>query len=144
MAGEEMAKKYQTLIFLAGSASAEFFADIALCPFEAVKVRRAPRAAAAAARAPGRRPNPPAAVAPGPRPLLAPLTPRRPPPPQVKVQTVPGFAKGMSDGLPRFVAQEGYGGLFKGLTPLWGRQIPYTMMKFGERRPWGLWAAVGV
>lgn len=40
MAGEEVAKKYQTLIFLAGSASAEFFADIALCPFEAVKVRR--------------------------------------------------------------------------------------------------------
>jgi hypothetical protein len=48
------------------------------------------------------------------------------------VQTVPGFAKGLGDGLPRFVAQEGYGGLFKGLTPLWGRQIPYTMMKFGE------------
>ena len=22
--------------------------------------------------------------------------------------------------------------LWKGLTPLWGRQIPYTMMKFGE------------
>jgi hypothetical protein len=22
--------------------------------------------------------------------------------------------------------------LFKGITPLWGRQIPYTMMKFGE------------
>ena len=22
--------------------------------------------------------------------------------------------------------------LYKGLTPLWGRQIPYTMMKFGE------------
>ncbi len=22
--------------------------------------------------------------------------------------------------------------LFKGVTPLWGRQIPYTMMKFGE------------
>ncbi len=21
--------------------------------------------------------------------------------------------------------------LFKGITPLWGRQIPYTMMKFG-------------
>ena len=38
MAGEEAAKKYQNLIFLAGSASAEFFADIALCPFEAVKV----------------------------------------------------------------------------------------------------------
>lgn len=38
MAGPEAAKKYQNLIFLAGSASAEFFADIALCPFEAVKV----------------------------------------------------------------------------------------------------------
>lgn len=41
MAGEEVAKKYQSAIFLAGSASAEFFADIALCPFEAVKVRNA-------------------------------------------------------------------------------------------------------
>lgn len=51
--------------------------------------------------------------------------------PQVKVQTVPGYAKGLADGLPKFVAQEGVGGLFKGLTPLWGRQIPYTMMKFG-------------
>lgn len=29
------------------------------------------------------------------------------------------------------MAQEGVGGLFKGLTPLWARQIPYTMMKFG-------------
>lgn len=38
MAGPEAAKKYQNLIFLAGSASAEFFADIALCPMEAVKV----------------------------------------------------------------------------------------------------------
>ncbi len=41
MAGEEVAKKYQSAIYLAGSASAEFFADIALCPFEAVKVRMA-------------------------------------------------------------------------------------------------------
>ena len=38
LAGEENAKAYKTLIFLAGSASAEFFADIGLCPFEAVKV----------------------------------------------------------------------------------------------------------
>lgn len=51
--------------------------------------------------------------------------------PQVKVQTVPGFARGLADGLPKFVAQEGVAGLFKGITPLWGRQIPYTMMKFG-------------
>lgn len=27
--------------------------------------------------------------------------------------------------------QEGAGALFKGLGALWGRQIPYTMMKFG-------------
>lgn len=39
LAGEENAKKYKTGIYLAGSASAEFIADIGLCPFEAVKVR---------------------------------------------------------------------------------------------------------
>ena len=38
LAGHENAAKYQTILFLAGSASAEFFADIGLCPFEAVKV----------------------------------------------------------------------------------------------------------
>lgn len=30
---------WRTSLYLAASASAEFFADIALCPFEAVKVR---------------------------------------------------------------------------------------------------------
>lgn len=39
LVGEENAKKYKTGIYLAGSASAEFIADIGLCPFEAVKVR---------------------------------------------------------------------------------------------------------
>lgn len=39
LAGEENAVRYKTWIYLAGSASAEFFADIGLCPFEAVKVR---------------------------------------------------------------------------------------------------------
>jgi len=86
MAGPEAAAKYQSVIFLAGSASAEFIADVALAPFEAVKVA---------------------------------------------VQTKPGFAKGLSDGYPKFVAENGTGGLFKGLGALWGRQIPYTMMKFG-------------
>lgn len=62
IAGPEYATKYKTLIYLAGSASAEFIADIALCPFEAVKVR---------------------------------------------VQTQPGFARGLSDGLPKFVRSEG-------------------------------------
>lgn len=39
LAGEENASKYKGLIWLAGSASAEFFADIALCPMEMVKVK---------------------------------------------------------------------------------------------------------
>ncbi|KAB1217522.1 Mitochondrial phosphate carrier protein 3, mitochondrial [Morella rubra] len=87
IAGPENAAKYKTLIYLAGSASAELIADIALCPMEAVKVR---------------------------------------------VQTQPGFARGLSDGLPKFVKSEGALGLYKGLVPLWGRQIPYTMMKFAS------------
>ncbi|OWM75951.1 mitochondrial phosphate carrier protein 3, mitochondrial-like [Punica granatum] len=86
IAGPEYASKYKTLIYLAGSASAEVIADVALCPFEAVKVR---------------------------------------------VQTQPGFARGLADGLPKFVRSEGGAlGLYKGIVPLWGRQIPYTMMKF--------------
>ena len=44
MAGPETFEKYKTPIYLAGSASAEFFADIGLCAFEAVKVRGVPRA----------------------------------------------------------------------------------------------------
>jgi solute carrier family 25 phosphate transporter 3 len=39
VAGPDNAAKYKTGIYLAASASAEFLADIALCPFEAVKVR---------------------------------------------------------------------------------------------------------
>ncbi|CAA2956199.1 mitochondrial phosphate carrier 3, mitochondrial-like [Olea europaea subsp. europaea] len=62
LAGPENAVKCKTLIYLAGSASAEVIADIALCPFEAVKVR---------------------------------------------VQTQPAFARGLSDGLPKFVKSEG-------------------------------------
>ncbi|KAK7358696.1 hypothetical protein VNO77_00634 [Canavalia gladiata] len=87
LAGPENAIKYKTFIYLAGSASAEVIADIALCPMEAVKVR---------------------------------------------VQTQPGFARGLSDGLPKFIKAEGTAGLYKGIVPLWGRQIPYTMMKFAS------------
>lgn len=83
--GEETAFKWRTSLYLAASASAEFFADIALCPMEAVKVR---------------------------------------------VQTMPGFAGNLRTGLPQFIKEEGVLGLWKGLVPLWGRQIPYTMMKF--------------
>jgi solute carrier family 25 (mitochondrial phosphate transporter), member 3 len=39
MVGEEKSKQYRGLIWCAGSASAEFFADVALCPMEMVKVK---------------------------------------------------------------------------------------------------------
>jgi solute carrier family 25 phosphate transporter 3 len=39
LVGEEDSKKYKGLVWLAASASAEFFADFALCPMEMVKVK---------------------------------------------------------------------------------------------------------
>ncbi|KAH9967579.1 mitochondrial carrier protein [Russula dissimulans] len=39
LAGEEASQNYKGAIWLAGSASAEFFADIALCPLEMTKVK---------------------------------------------------------------------------------------------------------
>jgi len=33
-------------------------------------------------------------------------------------------------GMPKIIATEGAGALFKGVSPLWMRQIPYTMIKF--------------
>lgn len=83
--GEEKSYVWRTSLYLAASASAEFFADILLCPFEAVKVR---------------------------------------------IQTMPGFARTMREGMPKIYAEEGLNGFYKGLVPLWSRQIPYTMMKF--------------
>ncbi|KAK3659435.1 Cu/Pi carrier [Elasticomyces elasticus] len=88
LAGEENAVRYKTWIYLAGSASAEFFADIGLCPLEAVKVRMQ--------------------------------------------TTIPPFATGTLNGINKIVAAEGVAGLYKGLYPLWARQIPYTMMKFAS------------
>ena len=86
--GPENAYKYKTSVYLAASASAEFLADLALCPFEAVKVRMQGS-------------------------LKSPYT-------------------GTFDGISKIMAKEGVGGLYKGLYPLWGRQIPYTMMKFAS------------
>ena len=40
--GEEASYNYMTVLYLAASASAEFFADIALCPMEACKVNEWP------------------------------------------------------------------------------------------------------
>jgi solute carrier family 25 (mitochondrial phosphate transporter), member 3 len=38
-AGPELAHTYRTSLYLLASASAEFIADVALCPLEALKVR---------------------------------------------------------------------------------------------------------
>ncbi|KAL1623172.1 Cu/Pi carrier [Diplodia seriata] len=78
----------KTVVYLGASASAEFLADIALCPWEAVKVRMQ--------------------------------------------TTLPPFAANMREGVAKVVKQEGVAGLYKGLVPLWGRQIPYTMVKFAS------------
>ena len=76
----------KTVVFLAASASAEFIADIFLCPFEALKVRMQ--------------------------------------------TTVPPFASTLREAWGKTVAKEGIKGLYSGIVPLWGRQIPYTMCKF--------------
>lgn len=86
--GPEAAYKYKTTLYLTASASAEFVADVALCPFEAIKVRMQ--------------------------------------------TTIPPFAKGTFSGWSSITSKEGVAGLYKGLYPLWGRQIPYTMMKFAS------------
>jgi solute carrier family 25 phosphate transporter 3 len=38
----------------------------------------------------------------------------------------------MREAMPIIMAKEGLGGFYKSLVPLWGRQIPYTMMKFAS------------
>jgi len=85
--GEENAFLYRTGLYLAASASAEFFADIALSPMECCKVR---------------------------------------------MQTsMPGtFPTTLRGAFPLILKNEGINGFYKSLVPLWGRQIPYTMMKF--------------
>jgi len=87
MLGEENTYLYRTSLYLAASASAEFFADIALSPMESCKVR---------------------------------------------MQTsVPGtFPTTLRGAFPQILKEEGVNGFYKSLVPLWGRQIPYTMMKF--------------
>ena len=50
---------------------------------------------------------------------------------KVKQQTtLPSFSTGLVDGLKKTIAADGVGALYKGIVPLWCRQIPYTMVKF--------------
>jgi solute carrier family 25 phosphate transporter 3 len=51
----------------------------------------------------------------------------------VRIQTtIPPTLTSTFRGISTVVAAEGFGGLYKGIVPLWGRQIPYTMMKFAS------------
>jgi solute carrier family 25 phosphate transporter 3 len=49
---------------------------------------------------------------------------------KVRVQTNPAFARGLMDGMPKFISQEGFSNLYAGIGPLWARQVPYTIIKF--------------
>lgn len=49
---------------------------------------------------------------------------------QVRIQTMPGFSNTLRGAIPIIMKGEGLNGFYKGLVPLWMRQIPYTMMKF--------------
>lgn len=41
------------------------------------------------------------------------------------------FPKTAREGWPVIMNAEGWNGFYKGLAPLWCRQVPYTMVKFG-------------
>jgi solute carrier family 25 phosphate transporter 3 len=40
------------------------------------------------------------------------------------------YPRNMFSTINKAVGEEGVGGLYKGLVPLWARQIPYTIVKF--------------
>lgn len=87
MMGEERARNAKPIVWAIASASAEFIADVMLCPMEAVKVRM-----------------------------------------QTKPQGT--FPTTLGPAFNEIKTNEGTNGLFKGIGPLWARQIPYTIMKF--------------
>jgi len=49
---------------------------------------------------------------------------------KVRIQTSAGYANTLRECLPKMMKEEGMTSFYKGLVPLWMRQIPYTMMKF--------------
>jgi solute carrier family 25 phosphate transporter 3 len=50
---------------------------------------------------------------------------------RMQTSTTP-YCSSSFDGFRRLLREEGASGFYKGLTPLWLRQIPYTMMKFAS------------
>lgn len=51
---------------------------------------------------------------------------------KVRMQTTPCYTSQMLKAMPHMYKTEGFGVFYRGLTPLWGRQVPYTMMKFSS------------
>ncbi|KAI8048932.1 mitochondrial carrier domain-containing protein [Gilbertella persicaria] len=52
---------------------------------------------------------------------------------KVRMQTsIPPYAKTTREGFNKIMATEGINGFYKGLVPLWSRQVPYTMVKFAS------------
>ncbi|KAF8371961.1 hypothetical protein PRIPAC_78390 [Pristionchus pacificus] len=49
---------------------------------------------------------------------------------KVRMQTTVGHPRTFRECAPLIYRNEGAHGFFKGLPPLWGRQVPYTMVKF--------------
>lgn len=86
-AAGDKADDWKTLGWAISSASAEFIADIALCPWEAVKVR-------------------------------------------MQTSKEGTFPLDTGVAMRQIHANEGMNGFYKGLSPLWVRQIPYTVCKF--------------
>ncbi|KAG5486296.1 hypothetical protein CUR178_07607 [Leishmania enriettii] len=51
---------------------------------------------------------------------------------KIRMQTLPSFPMQLRIALPRMWETEGLHGFYRGLVPLWCRQVPYTMMKFSS------------
>ncbi|KPI84136.1 phosphate carrier protein mitochondrial precursor-like protein [Leptomonas seymouri] len=51
---------------------------------------------------------------------------------KIRMQTSSSFPTSLSAALPRMWLAEGLHGFYKGLVPLWFRQVPYTVMKFAS------------
>lgn len=51
---------------------------------------------------------------------------------KVRIQTTPCYTSKMRVAMPYMKRTEGLGVFYRGLVPLWGRQVPYTMMKFSS------------
>lgn len=49
---------------------------------------------------------------------------------KIRVQLNPNFAKGLIDGFPLVYKNEGMAGFYRGLVPLWSRNLPFNIVMF--------------